>query len=316
MVRDAELFTPAPSPRLEGLIAELTANANSPSARLAWVNRCGSRQLLRRVVFERPTLLLAVKGSKNVMADNQTHSSVNGGILLVPAGFELSVENIPDQASGMFLGSAIGFDATTIAQFRTLYAGCFPDWDLTPRWSAPYNEKLVSAITDWLFWSRRFAASTIEGRHRLMEILLLLAEQGAAGNLLLDQRTSLSARLRSLFALEPSRDWSLALAGRLLGVSISSLRRKLREQETSFRSLLEEARLGKGLELVLNSNLQIGQIAHACGYESQSRFSERFRLRFDMSPSEIRRTQAEPPAGHGAAPIILRNYRAGPGRPS
>lgn len=268
---------------------------------------------MRRVVFERPTLLLAAIGYKNVFVDKRTYSCVDGGILLVPAGLELGVENGPDRARRVFLGSAIGFDATTISHFRALYGTCFPEWDLTPRWSAPYNEKLVSAIADWLSWSRRFSASTAEGRHRLMEILLLLAEQGAAGNLLLDQRASLGARLRSLFALEPSRGWTLAIVGRHLGVSASGLRRKLREQDTSFRSLLEEARLGKGLELVLNTDLQIGQIAHACGYESQSRFSERFRLRFTMSPTEIRRTQADRPEDCAEAPIPFWNYRSNAG---
>lgn len=293
--------------RMRGLVDELTGSAPGVPHR-AWINRCTARQSLRRVVFERPTVLLAALGRKDVIVDNAAYSSMDGSILLVPAGLELGIENIPNGGAGLFVGTAIGFDSATLSQFRSLYGNYFSEWDLTPRWAAPYSDKLVSALVDWLAWTRRFPAFQVEARHRLMEILLLVATQGAAGNLLLDHGKSLSARLRAFLALDPSRNWSAAEASHHIGISVSSLRRKLGEQKTGFRQLLEDVRLGKGLELVLNTDLQIGQIAHACGYESQSRFSERFRLRFSMSPTEIRRSRSDAREDPGK-PATLALYR-------
>ncbi|MFV2058954.1 MAG: helix-turn-helix transcriptional regulator, partial [Thiohalomonadales bacterium] len=75
-----------------------------------------------------------------------------------------------------------------------------------------------------------------------------------------------------------------------LGVSESSLRRKLQSEQTGFRELLEEARLSHGLYLLLETVHPIGQVADAVGYQSQSRFGERFKRRFGMTPTELRRT--------------------------
>lgn len=299
--------------RLARLADELIKCASAEAAGAvprAWVNRCAKHQSLRRVVFDRPTILISAAGHKDVIVDAKTYTSGRGTVLLVPAGFEVGIENAPDRASGIFIGTAIGFDQATLTQFRQLYGDSFADWDLTPRWLAPYSDKVIAAVAEWLSWTRRYPSSQAEARHRLMEILLLLAGQGMAGNLLLDHRPNLGSQLRAFLALDPARNWSATEAGKRLGISVSSLRRKLREQDTGFRSLLEEVRLGKGLELVLNTDLQIGQIAHACGDESQSRFSERFRLRFSMSPTELRATKSETaPTDHNQTRNVLPLFR-------
>ncbi len=280
--------------QMRGLLDALKiAGSGTPNGGLprTWVNLCASRQTISRVSFAHPTMLLAALGRKTVVHGDQVHTTDDSKLIIVPAGVDITVENAPHPVSGLYAGAALSFDRDVLDQFRRLYGERFEDWDLLPRWSYRHSEKLLASIVNWLNWSRDFDASKIELRHRMMEILLVLAEEGGAGNLLIDRIESMSARLRSVFALDPSRAWRASEVCERLGMSVSSLQRKLREQDTSFRQVLEEVRLSRGLELVLNTDEQIGRIAHNCGYESQSRFAERFRLRFSVSPSELRLTR-------------------------
>jgi len=272
------------------LNALTTAGTGTPSGGLprTWVNLCTSRQAISRVSFAHPTVLLAAMGRKIVVYGDRSYSTDDNHLMIIPAGIEIAVENVPHPIGGLYAGAALSFDRDVLDQFRTLYGERFDEWDLLPRWTFRHSDKVVASIVSWLNWSRDFVASKIELRHRLMEILLILAEEGGAGNLLIDRIEDMSARLRSVLALDPSRAWRATEACGRLGLSVSSLQRKLREQNTSFRQVLEDVRLSRGLELVLNTDEQIGRIARNCGYESQSRFAERFRLRFSITPSELR----------------------------
>ena len=99
--------------------------------------------------------------------------------------------------------------------------------------------------------------------------------------------------------LDPAHPWRMDEVGAWLGVSESTLRRHLQEEGHGFRSLLEEVRLMRGLTLVQESPWAIGRIADAVGYRSQSRFSERFKRRFGLTPSSLRQTRVPPTAPNG-----------------
>jgi AraC-like DNA-binding protein len=130
----------------------------------------------------------------------------------------------------------------------------------------------------------------------LVEILLILAQQGMAGNLLHSLADTVTDRVAQQFATDLSRDWTIKEIAATLAMSERTLRRRLRAENTGFRAVLEDARLNRGVELVIASDMPIGQIAFECGYQSQSRFAQRFRLRFSMSPTELRATQDRPEA--------------------
>ena len=62
----------------------------------------------------------------------------------------------------------------------------------------------------------------------MVELLLILAQEGVAGNLLLNGSPSLRRRAAQFIALDPARNWRLKDVCDLLGMSESALRRKLR----------------------------------------------------------------------------------------
>ena len=87
-----------------------------------------------------------------------------------------------------------------------------------------------------------------------------------------------------------------------MGTTERSLRRSLALENTSFRRILQDSRLHAALGLLQQSDLAVGEVGLRCGYESPSKFSERFRERFGLPPSELRRAcgkSEQIPAGSG-----------------
>ena len=76
-------------------------------------------------------------------------------------------------------------------------------------------------------------------------------------------------------------------------MSESTLRRKLKAEGTSLQEIKDQSRLGLGLHLLQTTQDPITLIAEKCGYQSQSRFTNRFKGRFGLTPSELRKTKME-----------------------
>jgi len=269
------------------------------------INRCKTRQPLTRMCFGGPTVMMTITGRKIVSIEENTYTLSPGDMLMLPEEVGFDVENIPDRNLGRYLGVAIRFDAQTLSVFRDLYGDQFENWDLTPRWHVTGSAKGIAATTSWISWIRRFSTDQTQVRHRMIELLLLFANQGVAGNLIFQLYNSWRPRLKQLFILDPARAWRIGDICQRLAVSESTLCRHLKEEGVGFRDLLEETRLEHGMGLVMSTDMLISQISHACGYQSQSRFSERFKKRFSMSPIELRNSRNAPEGNDNVVSIGL-----------
>ncbi|MFY2822674.1 helix-turn-helix transcriptional regulator [Ruegeria sp. MALMAid1280] len=242
------------------------------------------------------------------MSGQQNYKASLGEYLVLPAGAEIDVNNLPDRHTRQFACAVLIFDAETIDLFSKLYGDQLSDWRMQPQWKARASEALYSAVADWLAHSQAFGADLVQTRHRMVELLLLVARQGVAGNLLFQKQASLGQKIKHMFALDPSRNWRVVDMTTQLGASESTLRRRLHAEGKQFRDLLEEARLDHGIDLVMATDMPISQIAFHCGYQSQSRFAERFRLRYSLSPTELRATQSETADTAGVIPLSQRRH--------
>ena len=286
MIRESTL-----SELIDGL--DRMGGGDDTARRFVGVYHCQARQCLTRMSVAAPTLMMPLIGSKRIVVAEQSYIAAAGEYLVLPPGAGFDVENRPDPQRGRYLGAALVFDSQTVALFRHLYGSDQANWALTPKWQVQGTDELFSAVAEWVRRNHEFPADATQTRHRMMEILLLIARQGAAGNLLFQQQDSLRGRIKHLLALDPARGWRIEEVTKRLALSESTLRRQLRAEGVSFRDLLEDVRLDRGVDLVMTTDMPIGQIAFDCGYQSQSRFSERFRLRFSLSPTELRATQQQ-----------------------
>jgi len=277
--------------RLEKSMAE--AFSSGQTSHRLWINGCRKTQSLTKMDMSVPMLMFPIIGRKKIVVDQSVYDTSPGEILILPKGMRLDIENIPAAGQSRFLGASLVFDQETTDLFAKAYAEGMKDWQLKPKWKAPGSEEVFSLIVDWLAHDRKYPADMVQTRHRLVEILLILARQGVAGNLLMSRPDTVTERITQQLLTDLSRDWSMSDLTQLLAMSESTMRRRLRAEKTGFRQLLEDTRLNQGVEQVVSSDMPIGQIAFECGYLSQSRFAERFRARFSMSPTELRATQKQ-----------------------
>jgi AraC-like DNA-binding protein len=94
----------------------------------------------------------------------------------------------------------------------------------------------------------------------------------------------------------------LPLVARGLGMSAATLRRRLIEQGTHYRIIVEQIRRDSALHKLENPQLPIAEIAAELGYSHLSAFDRAFRRWYGRSPREYRDSLT-----HGA--IVLLNER-------
>ncbi|MEH6449551.1 MAG: helix-turn-helix transcriptional regulator [Oleispira sp.] len=131
------------------------------------------------------------------------------------------------------------------------------------------------------------------GSLRKREILELLCHMGHEEILTMLGNSQVSQRLHTLFNQQGFHELALESICEQLAMSESTLRRKLKSEGTSVQEIKDQAKLGLGLHLLQTSHFPISAIAQQCGYQSPSRFTERFKQRFGLTPSELRKTKME-----------------------
>lgn len=122
--------------------------------------------------------------------------------------------------------------------------------------------------------------------YQTQELLLWLHLQGVAHRIHCYE--SLKDRLRMLLEGDLERGWKAPDAARELGMSEATLRRNISKEGTSFTEVLRDVRLSFALMRIQTTHHPLAEIALECGFSSQSRLSEAFKERFDITPRKIR----------------------------
>lgn len=242
------------------------------------INSAG-RHLLRSLRFAAPALIAVQSGRKRLRRGDEGIEFGAGQWFAVPAGVQLDVENIPDDAQTPYAALCIEFDPQLLR--RSVRTSHPPPWQSLH--AGPALTQAVTHLRDGL------AEDTLADallRHRFEEVWLALAEQGFAAGLRAEPGTR--ERVHALLATDPRRPWRSAEVAAALAVSEATLRRRLAEDGCGLRELLTDLRLGQALAQLQSTARPVERIAYDAGYQSASRFSAAFRRRFGLAPSAIR----------------------------
>jgi len=112
----------------------------------------------------------------------------------------------------------------------------------------------------------------------------------------LTRQTSLATRLRRLLLDRRAGYPSLDVAARLFNMTPRTLHRRLVEEGTSFRDVLDDVRHTLAVEHLKSSHLTIDEIAYTLGYGEMSNFRRAFKRWEGMAPSDFRRQARGGPA--------------------
>jgi AraC-like DNA-binding protein len=246
------------------------------------------RQRIASAPFAELTVVRIGSGSKRIDNGADSVEVATGQYLAVASGQLLNIENIPAPA-GVYAASCLSI----------LSDLPYPRADLPPRrWArlSP-NTALDQAFAHAEQGLRETLTPTLL-RYRVGELLEALAFSGFMPVPREGEPTA--ERLRMLLATAPGDDWRAEDVAARLAMSAATLRRRLAAEHSGFRAVLEEVRLSHALALVQGSAQPLKWVALECGYQSASRFAERFRERFGCLPSELR-GEENPAARDGLA---------------
>ena len=115
----------------------------------------------------------------------------------------------------------------------------------------------------------------------------------------LRHRIGLVGKVREILMVNLMRPTSLEAVAKHLNMTTRTLRRRLADENTSFRELVDELRMQVAIKHLRDTDLSIEEITYALGFEDAANFRRAFRRWTNQGPLEFRRhSRGETDAGH------------------
>jgi len=233
-------------------------------------------------------ILVVLEGIKKLGWAGRTFTYLPGQAFALPTGAAVDVINEPDPRSGMYRALFLGFSMDLLAEARrrwsTLAAGHV---------AVDPTVRIDAALASAILHTSEALVGDIEVSHRvteqrILEVLLLMAESGAAPLRPDIKSGSISDVVRSLVRDRPAHAWSAASVAEELCKSEPTMRRMLRREGTSFRQIVADERMRAARLVLMSGNSTVTDAAMVAGYDSLSHFSKRFHETFGCMPSQCR----------------------------
>jgi len=101
-------------------------------------------------------------------------------------------------------------------------------------------------------------------------------------------RVGLVGKVREILLVNIARPTSFNFVARHLKMTSRTLRRKLREKNTSYRELVDELRMQMAIKYLRNTDLTVEDIAFSLGFSDAANFRHAFRSWTRCTPNEFR----------------------------
>jgi AraC-like DNA-binding protein len=237
-------------------------------------------QKIVNVPIIKPMLICVLGGSKRLGRQGEIVCPSDSFIILSNHP-SINMRNIPGE--GEYLALIVEFEHEDFT--------CLPPKTsrTVPFVQGELAAVFVKTLQQFVEWSAFAPQAMWAARRR--EILQLVYHLGYGQVSAVIEPPSLSHKLHAIISADIANDMNADVLASRLAFSESTLRRKLAAEGTTLQALKDRARLGYGLHLVQSTFEPIGRVAERCGYQSQSRFTDRFKQFFGVTPSELRKTR-------------------------
>ncbi|MEM8604619.1 MAG: AraC family transcriptional regulator [Cyanobacteria bacterium P01_H01_bin.121] len=237
--------------------------------------------------FQHTFLFFIQVGSKRVLCPiNGELIGQAGDVMIFPPGSMVTMENRP----------VLGNDYRAIGV-------CFPGPMISAVCSnekstpAPTGIQIVQSLADQPVQILNTIQATLNDtelpepirQHRLLEPLLWLQYHGVQLSIHADEKPL--SKVRRLLETDLSYPWRSSEVANHFAISEATMRRWLTESGQGFSKILQHTRLEHGLSLLQSTEMPISAIALNCGFKTPSHFSDSFKKRFGIKPSEIRKLE-------------------------
>ena len=244
------------------------------------VYRSLNEQDMLNVPIIKPLLIAVLSGNKELGAEGELLCP-SGNFVFLSNTPTIAVRNIPSDSE--YFALLIEFD---YSDFECLEHRSF---ETNTYFQGAIKPELEFTLQQFIEWS---AFSSPELWHiRRKEILQVIASLGFEEVRSIMKPPTLSHKIHTIISSDLANDLDAVAISSMLAISESTLRRKLSAEGDKFQDIKDRAKLGHGLHLVQTSVHSIGHIAALCGYSSQSRFTDKFKQLFTITPTELRKTK-------------------------
>jgi len=251
---------------------------------------CDNTVHIRQIPFYEPCIIMILAGRKRIFDTPETMTCEAGTTIAVPAPSHFSMRNEIDPHGHHYKALLIPFRDDDLERLRSTHKiepiGIQKEVGIL---KFEHETTLVEAVKHYLGSN----GDPHLRDHRFLEILLILAKKDPRLLAYTFSGESWSRRVRTLLAADIARAWEIGEVCQRLGASESALRRHLKGENTGFRELLHELRLGTALTLLLQTSHPVYRIAYDCGYQSVPRFTTNFHKRFGLPPKALRTSVSE-----------------------
>lgn len=242
---------------------------------------CSSKeQRMLNVPVIKPLLIFVLSGHKELGSMGEIICP-SGSFVFLSNTPKITMRNIPDDVEYFALLIEFDYSDFDCLKYRKSSTNTYIQGSI--------EQRLEHTLHQFIEWS---AFSPPEMWHlRRQEILHLLISLGFDKVGAIMEPPTLSHKVHTIITDNIASDLGVDALASMLAMSESTLRRKLSAEGASFQAIKDRAKLGYGLHLVQTSFEPIGLIAEKCGYSSQSRFTDKFKQLFDITPSALRKTR-------------------------
>lgn len=238
-------------------------------------------QHLLNVPVIQPLLICVLGGSKELGQHHQQICGV-GDFVFLSNTPQINMRNISQQNDYFALLVEFSYEDFDIFKQRPVQK--------TSSWfTGKTTDVLNKTLLQFIQWADYAPEELWSSRRR--EILQLMYHIGYKQVASIAEPPSLTHKVERILSANLSPDVGLETVARELAMGESTLRRKLSEENTHFQVIKDRIRLGAGLHLLQTTQLPIGLVAEQTGFTSQSRFTDKFKSLFGLTPSELRKTR-------------------------
>lgn len=248
--------------------------------------RAEQLQKLRNVRIHSPSIIQIMNGSKRLFWKDSTVDLSHVELLLCEASSSLSFENLPQK--GRFLSRMFSFHCLPTDSMIELSKNNGKT-ETTPMIKA---DKALQDTLNALFSFTPQSLSKETQDFWIMGVYQQLAERGVLHHLFANTNTTFTQKLSRYLSRNPSDEHALETSAKRFAMSRATLMRKLKQESTQYREVLAEVRLNHALHLMQNGHYNVALLSQLCGYQSEGRFSQRFKGKFGLTPSDYLKTVA------------------------
>lgn len=241
-------------------------------------------QKLRNVTIHSPSLIQIVSGSKRLFLNQDNVDLAPSTLLLCEASSRFSFENLPGK--GTFLSRVFSFHLPASESLIELSQKNAR----TPDKFWVSKDKAIEQTLNVLHSLNLDLMSVETQRLWLAPLYQQLAERGALHHLFTSEKSSFTQQLSHYLARSPNEAHPLEETARHFSISRATFIRRLKKESTQYRDVLTEVRLNHALNLMQTRAWSVLQLAYMCGYQSEQRFSQRFRSKFGLTPGDYMQT--------------------------